>query len=358
VLIFGAALFKDPISLKLMAPIERANHLITLLALGWLWVNRVIERSQIAYFVFASISIFVAVISSGLVWLNSGLISFNYSSLDYVWGGACLFLSAISWVLLISSRHTSQMSVNWQSFVRWKTRGSMVFFIFLIGQTFHLLFAEPYGNMPLATEIATLVSLLILLNLARETLALSTISNEVTDTGLLEKPELEQSINSFYFELTMTARKMASIYSADACAFVCLRIDLEDITVEIGYNLLRGATIIPSVIKKKRTPRLAKALQARNLLRLTADGNSTEIRILGTALDLSQDTNVLAAPVSGVSPNESWGVILLRKLPWHLEDEINLETQTGELSHKLILFSTRASNIAKPELQSVNHEPG
>ena len=353
VVVFGAAWVGNPVTLRLMPTIERGAHLITILGLGWLWANRGTERSRPFYFGFASSVVFIISIGLALVWLNFPATSFNYTSLDYLWSGACLMLLLVSWVLLITGRHNSGRAEKWQSFVRWKTQGSIVFFFFLFGQLIHLLLAEPFGNMPLATELASLAALSVLLSLAVRGPSLPVL-NAVTseDTAVSAELELENSTNAFHFELARMAKETADNYSADACAFVRLREDLEEITLEAGYNLLRDVTIVPSMIRKNQAPRIVEALRKGNLLRLTAEGYSPEIAVLGEALGLSVYANLLAAPIPGISSIKGWGVIMLRgNVHWQPEDEINLETQTRKLSHKLSVLA-RKSNKSVPELNS------
>jgi len=264
VVVFGAAWVGNPVTLRLMPTIERGAHLITILGLGWLWANRGTERSRPFYFGFASSVVFIISIGLALVWLNFPATSFNYTSLDYLWSGACLMLLLVSWVLLITGRHNSGRAEKWQSFVRWKTQGSIVFFFFLFGQLIHLLLAEPFGNMPLATELASLAALSVLLSLAVRGPSLPVL-NAVTseDTAVSAELELENSTNAFHFELARMAKETADNYSADACAFVRLREDLEEITLEAGYNLLRDVTIVPSMIRKNQALRIVEAFAER-----------------------------------------------------------------------------------------------
>lgn len=334
---FAVAWLGLPAFIRLMPPLERSLHMVTILGLGRLWAQFIEQRKDRSpYFAFALLAILVIAISLMLVWLGSPATSFNYTDLDYLWAGACVIALYLGWYQVVAGRRNEQGAEGWRSYIRWKTNGSIVLAFLLFGQLIHLILAEPFGNMPLATELATLLSLPILFRLTPPT-GPETAAEEPVEIAP-SKPEerFEEFSDTFHPDAANLARTLAEDYGADACAFVHTQEGQGELTLEVGYNLLRDVSIEPSMIESDQVPKLWGALQEGRSLRLSAGGYLPELGILAEALRLSFHANLLATPLEGVSSISYWGVMLLRgKPPWRPDDEIKLETQAAEISQVL-----------------------
>ena len=341
--VFGAAWFGDQLAIRLMPPLERTLYMLTILAIGWLWTQQ-IEQKGNRQLLFGLTLVTVLVISIGMIlfWMDSPLTSFNYTVLDYLWSGACAIVLYVAWSDMVTRMHNGRGAQRWRLFIHWKTLGSIMFSILLFGQLAHILFAEPYGNMPLVTQVATLVSVPILFKLPVPSPARSKFSDPVeveADQSTL-KSEAGEFSDSFHAAAAILAQKMAEDYGADVCAFIYMQAANTEVTIEVTYNLLRDVRVDPTMIESKQVPNLSTALQAGKTLRLSADGQLAELGVLADALRLSSFASLLAVPLPGVSSLSRWGILLLsRKDIWQLEDEVRLEKQAPELSGMLAVIA-------------------
>ena len=351
-IIFAAAWSGLPTSIRLMPPLERSIHIFTILAFGWLWAQFIEHKRNLsAYFAFALMAVLVIAIGLMVIWLGSPVASFNYTDLDYVWTGACVIALYLGWFHVVRGKRSGQGAEGWRSFIRWKTNGSIVFALLLFGQLIHLLLAEPFGNMPLATELASLLALPILFGLSSVAAGQEAPTDEVTRDAASKPAEqkFEEFPDSFHPDAAQLARTLAEDYRADACAFVYAQEGQDELTLEVGYNLLRDVSIEPSMIESDQVPKLWQALQDDRSLRLSSAAYLPELGILAEALRLSFHANLLATSLDRVSSISYWGVVLLRgKETWQVDDEVKLETQAAEISQVLAALASATSEPIRP----------
>ena len=314
------------------APIERSVHLMGILLLAWIWSRQGEENgARQAIMAIASAGVLAVSLYITLPWLDIPLgSSFNYTDLDYLWDAACVVaLVSGAWAIYKGGQQAKQF-------------GLMQIGILLAGQIAHLLLAEPYGNMPLATEAANLLALplLLLLPVKEEKKEISAGTEaffptvvptyEVPGTSQKEPPPPSPEAEDL-------AKQTCKDLDADVCAFAALDDAQSEVQIHAGYNALLETNIDLVTVQKGEVPRLAAALTSGQILRLSADQHLTDFDTLVRLLKLSFPGNVMVAPVPNPRDQRIWFVLLVRmEEPWQLSEEVTLEQSTEEVSAKLI----------------------
>src|SRR3972149_6801754 len=92
VIVFALAWSGSATAARAMPPLERGLHLITLLALAWLWTQPTAkERRTPLVFAVAILADLVLAWALFIPWLNGPTgIAFNYTDADYARGAACI----------------------------------------------------------------------------------------------------------------------------------------------------------------------------------------------------------------------------------------------------------------------------
>lgn len=336
---FAFAWSGDPVAAQTMAPLERGLHLITLLALAWLWTRPSADQRRVSMnFGVALLAALVVAWALFAAWVTGPTGStFNYTDADYTWGIACLVALLIAILRVVKARQTA---------------GLVVFGILLLGQTAHLLLAEPVGNMPLATQAALLLTLPLLFLLPVRKSVNITLTDQPAKGSVppaASQPDLgaEQGTPEeggfFEFDQIETeetpavpadalARQTAERLNADLCVFANIDEAAGELKLEIGFNLLRGSAIEPSGIPLGEVPRLRTSLASSLPLRLSAEERLPELWALSKALRLSFQAHLLAWPLE-IGDGRSWVLLLLRlEQAWDTEDELKLMPQSVDLS--------------------------
>jgi len=342
VVVFVYAWSGSPAALQAMAPLERGLHLITLLALAWIW-SQPVEGERYARMNFA-IALLAALLLAGVIftpWLsNPPAASFNYSDADYAWGAACFAALLFALVRMVKARLIA---------------GLIVFGILLLGQTAQLLLAEPFGNLPLATQAAHLLVLPLLSMLPRRATASQSAEDFAAQEAFAEtfEPEAEGEITQQEDEIEFfdfdesgeqappaasafaLASRIAAEFGADLCVFITIHEERDEFRLAAGYNVVRDAPIEPSSLPLGDLPRLRLALQSKQALLLSTEERMPELGVISKALRLSFQAHLLALPlqIQGTSP---WGLLLLSlEQAWQPEDELKLVSSSIELSARL-----------------------
>ena len=336
---FAFAWSGDPIAAQTMAPLERGLHLITVLALAWLWTQPFADQRRVSMnFGVALLAALVVAWALFAAWGNGPTGStFNYTDADYTWGIACLVALLFAILRVVKARQTA---------------GLVLFGILLLGQTAHLLLAEPAGNMPLATQAAHLLILPLLLLLPVRKSVKITLTDQPAEVSVptaADKSEVgvdqgtPEEAGFFEFdqidaEETPTvpadalARQTAERLNADLCVFANIDDAAGELKLEIGFNLLRGSAIEPSGIPLGEVPRLRTSLASRLPLRLSAEQRLPELLALSKVLRLSFQAHLLAWPLD-MWDGRSWVLLLLRlEQAWETEDELKLMSESVDLS--------------------------
>lgn len=357
VLVFAAAwLAQDPKAAQAMPALERAIHLASLSALLFLWARQPeSERKQQTLFgllMLLSASLGVVIM---LMWqFTPSATTFNYSDLDYAWGAACLVALLIGAV---------------QIFRTGRVLGLVMVVAFAIGQLFHMILAEPFGNMPLAAQAVHLaiMPLLFLLPVGaalapKPRIKLLDKTPDEENAGAGEEVVDEPFPEFFDFDAEQApafegqaatavelAQQTAQNFEADVCSFVHVDQDLQVLTLEAGYNVLRSAAVEPATIALERVPQLHSALLNSEPMRIFAEDHTPELTVMSQALRLSFQAHLLALPLADVN-EPGWAVLLLSlERPWQLDDESKLEAAAEALSRELNEFLTPLDEDGLPE---------
>lgn len=339
------------------APLERSIHLISIIVFTWLWSRQNGERRSqqalIAAELFAALAISLVLI---LPWMGSTT-SFNYTGLDYAWGAACFVALALGWWQIYKSKQSGSQA------------GLVQFVILFLGQIIHLLLAEPFGNMPLATQAADLLTLPILFLLPAKQAAQQpkTVMEAeypieepmLTDHLAREQDEAVQA--SFDFDTSPhekesgpasrlhaeeLARDTAHESGADFCAFATLSEESEQLELRYGYYARREGLLESVAVPLPDVPRLASAVKKGRTLRLSADQRLAELDNLAKVLKLPFSSHLMAVRIPNVGDALRWVVLLVRlDQPWQFEDEVKLEKSIEELGAKL----TNAIALGAPQ---------
>lgn len=315
-----------------IAPVERTFHIIGILLFAWIWSRSQKESAwRQASMALASIGLLGLFLYITLPWLDipTGR-SFNYTNLDYLWSAACLV------VLVIGAWATNKGG---------KGRfGLIQLGILFVGQIVHLLLAEPYGNLPLATQAANLIAIPFLFWLPvkedKKDIALETESFFPKEVPVYEIPESSEKGYEpppHSPETEDLARETANEMQSDVCAFGALDEALAEVQIHAGYNTLLQTPIALATVQLGELPRLAATLIGGQSLRLSSDQKIKDLDTLVKLLKLSLPGNLLVAPIPNSRDKRIWFVILMRmEKPWQLKEEVNLGKIADELGGKLI----------------------
>ena len=339
-----------------IAPVERTFHLVGILFFAWIWSRQEKENGvRQAFMALASIIILALFLYITLPWMKipAGT-SFNYTDLDYTWSAACLvFLAVGAWVIYKRGQPES----------RW---GLIQMGILFFGQIVHLFLAEPFGNMPLATEAANLIAIPLLFflpvkeekkDIKQETAAFFPTETPVYAVSSFIEDGNEPPPNSP--EAEEVSRQTAEDLGADVCAFGALDEAQAEVQIHAGYNILLETNIELATVTRNDLPSIVEALASEQALRLSADQKLKDLDNLARLLKLSLPGNVLVAPIPNPRDQRIWFVVLVRmNKPWQLKEEVNLQKSSADLGAKLIqALGYLDEELYEPELIKVEPEP-
>lgn len=338
-------------ALQAAAPLERGLALITIVVIAWLWVgSRTAGRGRQALIGLELIVALLVAVGLLYFWLGTPARStFNYSLYDYVWGGVSLLFLVTAFFQIQTSPNKNQLGIAHIA-------------VLLAGQVLHLLLAEPFGNMPLLSQAANLISLPLLLLLPASSEA---PPPKDADAGALAEPAYsaetsgEATQQPAFFDLEdeagevfaanpqkrrtgplnspeELARSIAEKLHANVCVLATLNEAQKQLELQYGYNLLRSAPTEPARISLREIPRLTSALQRGRSLRLAAEPRLTELGVLSQALRLSFPGHLLATPFTYPHDLRRWAVLMLQiERPWQIDDEVELERAAETLGEQL-----------------------
>jgi signal transduction histidine kinase len=359
----------NEVALELMPPLLRGGHLLTIILLIWLWLGRDSERGSILLGLGLAAGLGISA-GMTLVWLRQpDEVFFNFSNLDYIWGGLCLLLLAAAGLTVLFRRRASWLLIG------------LHFAILFAGQALNIILALPGADLPVAAMLPMLVAVPMLLYLPIETstdtqeskVARSDLEAEAgyissfdDDDYVDESPadvedglvweydafdedftELERSFAASgspppVFEQEATeatqwpdceeqAESLGREFGADASALI--QVDLESLIGEIicGYNLREDQVILPGFLDLSEMPRIASAFQSQRALRLASRARHQDIAALVAALDLDYGDHLLAARLPEINETREVYALLLRAdRAWTLEEEENLERGSAQ----------------------------
>jgi len=342
VIVFALAWSGSATAARAMPPLERGLHLITLLALAWLWTQPTAkERRTPLVFAVAILADLVLAWALFIPWLNGPTgIAFNYTDADYAWGAACIVALLFAVLRVAKAKQTV---------------GLAVFGILLLGQTAHLLLAEPFANMPLATRAATLLVLPLLLLMPIGKKVNVTVTDKYAEEGGAAFPAGSDSKDEFIpeeedagffdfdqldeeplvYSAEVLARQTAEELGADLCVFASIDEGAGELDLAVGYNVAHDAPVEPTGIPLGEVPRLRAALSGQQPLMLSAKQRLPELLALSKALRLSFQPYLLTLPLQ-VGDGSPWAMLLLSlEHAWQPEDELRLLSTSRELGANL-----------------------
>lgn len=345
-LIFGMYWYATAPLPAAAAPLERSAHLIGIVIFTWLWTEQ--NRENKNQRVMLSLEFMVALVVSLMLilpWIGSTA-SYNYTDLDYLWSGAGFIALGLGLWQITRGPQSGRMA------------GIVLFGILFVGQLAHLFLAEPFGNMPLATEAANLIALAILFFLPvreeKKEISLGTEAFFPTEVPVYEAPAIRQKESEpppHSPEAEDLASQTAKEFHADVCAFAALDDEQSEVQIHAGYNALLETNIDLVTVQKGELPRLVAALTGGQALRLSAEQQLTDLETLVRLLKLSFPGHALIAPIPNARDQRIWFMVLVRmEKPWQLKEEVNLEKSAAEIGNKLI----NALGYLDPDL----YEPG
>ena len=315
------------------APIERTIHLVGILLFAWIWSRTAKENGvRQAIMALAIVGIFGVLLYITLPWLEvpAGT-SFNYTNLDYIWSAACLVVISVGAIAIFRRGQVGMF-------------GLIQMGVFFLGQIVHLLLAEPFGSMPLATEAANLLALPFLFALPvkeeKKEFAPGTEAFFPTEVPVYEIPEIIQDESGpppHSPETEDLAKQTAKDFRADVSAFATLDDAQSEVLIHAGYNALLDTSIDLVKIQTSDLPGLTAALNSGQTLRISADQKLTDLDTLVRVLKLSFPGNLLASPVPNPRDDRTWFVALVRMhKPWQSKEEVNLKESAEYIGGKLI----------------------
>ena len=339
-----------------IAPVERTFHLVGILFFAWIWSRQEKESAaRQTIMALASITVLALFLYITLPWMDipAGT-AFNYTDLDYTWSAICLtFLAAGAWAIY----KRGQPDVRF---------GLIQMGVLFFGQIVHLFLAEPFGNMPLATEAANLIAIPLLFFLPvkqeKKDVKPETAAFFPTETPVYEVPsfiENEGEPPPSSPEAEELSAQTAKDLRADVCAFAAIDEAQTEVQIHAGYNSLLETKIELATITRNELPRIVEDLTNGQALRLSADQKLKDLDNLARLLKLSLPGNVLVAPIPNPRDQRIWFVILVRmNNPWQLKEEVNLQKTSADLGAKLIqALDYLDEELYEPEPIQVEPEP-
>lgn len=317
-----------------MAPFERSLHLLGLISAAWLWTRPTGEENrQDSMFGLVLLGALVLGIALHVSWLSDNLATFNYTNLDYLWSIACGLVLLFAFYQLVRAR---------------QTLGLVFLTLLMVGQVLHLFLAEPFGNMPLATQAATLIGLPLLFLLPVNATAAIAKQEAIDETEPETEAEATELPDGFDYESLSAAfqeretpqsadqlgRRLANEFGADICAFA--KSDGSDLNIIAGYNILRETPVEPGTLPLADLPEISAALRTGEPVRLSADERLMELGTLSLAFRLSFQASLLVMPIA--STNTAILLLSLEK-NWQFEDETRLQARSDEIRGTLDALS-------------------
>ncbi|UYN89172.1 MAG: hypothetical protein KIT08_08730 [Anaerolineales bacterium] len=382
--VYALAWLGQPAAQAAAPPMERGVLLISIAVIAWLWARPAAPgRGVQLIHALPVLGAFILTAFMLLYWLGVPAGSaFNYTDVDYAWGAA-LGLLALLGLLQVGAVKPRQ------------PLGLLHLAVLLLGQVAHVLLAEPFGNLPLLTQAAALLSLPLLFALPAQaqpaalqsTEAAKQASPEPSDEtdapdpldDLFAEPVEDGDENEFDFQLgpelpsieemeqdeqavpplpstpafilddpepealaiqlsraEELARALAQDLGADVCVLATYNEAQLQLEFQYGYNVLRSAPVEPARIALRQVPRLAAALQRGRILRHEVDAGDTELAALSQALRLSFPANLLMTPFEYPQDLRQWAVLALHIVtPWEATDEVVLQQHAETLGEQL-----------------------
>ena len=306
-----SGLFSAP---ALLAPLDRAISLATLLLLGWALVFRKGNRWVDVALGVSLIAVLIAYIAAGISWYDQGAIGEFYNPYDTAWELAKLGVILLSILGLFLLRPPD-----------WGTALGL-FLILLAGVAYHLLNFVPTDNYPAAERIAELSAFPLLVVIAYQ---------NVFNSLRAAAPQAAEAAPA------MAAKPVVSLTPQAASALAAISAVDEDradivarITQAVGRTLLADVTLLFNppgpdgslacagafdLIRETQLPgfnmpaaratSLVAAISRGRPLRLRPPARQAELDQIGLALGLNKSGPALMMPLADAE--RSYGAIMI-----------------------------------------------
>ncbi|MGZ6346219.1 MAG: ATP-binding protein [Anaerolineales bacterium] len=359
VLIAGAPTGLGALDPKLvLPPLDRAVTVLSLIWIIWLWGFP--EPVRLADYATYLLNFLVLVLYAvtQVLWVRfSG--TFNDSIFESIWQGLSVAVALLGLLGLLLRKPN-----GW-------TNGLVILSLAFIGHLVSLVWRMD-GNLPGVVRLTQLVMFPLLLTIVRRfpmavsaALPVSKPDKSVpqpirerrrygTDPKTLHAlMTLAAEVKSIKIGFALT-RAIAQAILADLCFLVTLTED-KSLYIACGYDLIREENLEGAPIQKDAIPLLANAIQRGRPLRLPASSTSSDLKVLGQMLNLSNPGNLLSVPIITPDGVPVGGILILSPYSnrlWSAEDQEYL-TNVSPLYIPILDRVKRASRMESERDQAL-----
>ena len=328
----GGLAWQHLVAPHLALPIaNRAAFAFTILLFTWLWGYPERPRRGEIYLITGTLAILVGVMISWLVWIPLAHRYFNNALPDLAWSTFNILLSLAGIVVLLH-RRPNQTHI-----------GVLALTLLAIGQTAHILWPPPSGDLDGYTRLAALMAYPFLFALPYRFLppvdpstprpiqvqqATAPSPNTAALQALLEL--LATSPHDAQV-CTRLAQAIALLMKADMC-LILTPPQGDRVSIACGYDLIREQAFSGATLSVASIPILTTAMQRRRSLRLPASSTSDDLRSLATIFNLQHTGPLLAAPLATADLPLQGSVILASPYAQHAwsQEEQNRLTEVAQ----------------------------
>ncbi|MBI4316475.1 MAG: hypothetical protein HY679_11120 [Chloroflexi bacterium] len=358
-----SGLFSAP---AILAPLDRAFALITLLLLGWSLVFRAGKRRADLALGAALVAVVIAYIAIGIQWYPLGAAGAPYNSADIFWELAKLAVILLSLLGLLHYRPE-----DWGLALG-------LFAALLAGVAYHLISPIPTDNYPAPERIAELAALpLLAVIVYRHALGGPVAAPEAARPASVSVPILTSESKVSLTVPAATALIEAGITGdgqdlVSKLAKAAGKTMLADLTLLFappapngvmacagGYDLIRELTLPGFPLPVNKVNILASAVSRGRPARLRPPTHQSELSLLAHALNLSQVGSALLAPIKSADGRNFGSVAVFSayaRKDWSNEDHTMLAALADAMA--TVFAGNERTNTKALEFQRLQGESG
>ncbi len=323
----------------ILAQVDRAFSLISLIWIAWIWIFPKPEhKADVATIIF-SLSTFFLLIIFLILWtqpINPD--GYNNTFQDTIWQILTLVFIMLALIVLLIRRPPGY------------GYGVVTLLLAGFGHTGHLLSPKNIGNFSGIIRFSQMSMYPLLLALPQyisekiTPSVTSLVSNTEDKPTFQDKQHFTTDPKAFKSLITLAAEEKTDLigpnitraiaHSMQADLVFLILVDKEDkLNIACGYDLIREEVLDGTGIDKKSVPMLSNAILRGRPLRLPVGSNPAEIQGLGKIIGLNSPGSVMSIPIS--KSGSPIGAILLlspySNRVWNADDQSYLTDNSSSI---------------------------
>ncbi len=302
----------------ILPPVDRVVSLLSLIWIAWLWAfpDPVRTADAVTWLLNLLIVVFFG-LTLGVWTQSSQFLGLDRPTLETIWQVLSLAIILVGILTLVMRQPNG-----------WGNGLAMLILAFA-GHLANIIYPSN-GDFPGVVRLTQICMYPILLTLPqhfptptidrRVPAAISTMTDKI-DQQSAERRRFSANPKTFHALLDLAAeldiekignaltRSIAQVMLADLC-FLITPTDDKNLAITCGYDLIREENLNRTSISSDAVPLLATAIQRGRPLRLPASSTSSNLKVLGQILGLTNPGHLLSVPILS-SEHRSLGAILL-----------------------------------------------